>query len=234
MRQSHSSRRQDIYVQVSAFPAEPDLRTCGVDGTNNLCIDCFSAGDHDGHDIIFGQSFAFTTVCDCGVATAWRQGAANACNEHSYQDAPPPKPIPELIQHSIEDTMAIIVDFIIETLQHSPSPNDFSKLGATYEMMAAGLDPHSRMTGEPIERRGLPPWSAVLWADEKHVLRETTRQIRDSTGFEWKKSTRIARETEVVVSCKVEQTDRRVAKLSSPRTTCPRSFIRLPCYSKST
>jgi E3 ubiquitin-protein ligase UBR1 len=175
-----------------------------------MCVDCFTEGDHEGHDVIYGQSFTFSTVCDCGVSSAWRSEGVHSCRHHSCQDAPPPEPLPALIQHSIEDTMAIIIDFIIETLQYSPQPNDFGKLASTADIMAAGLDPHSRTTSEPIERRGLSPWSVILWSDDKHVLRETTRQIRDGTGFEWKKSTKIAREAEVVVSRKASRADNRV------------------------
>lgn len=123
------------------------------------------------------------------------------CANHPLKSRPPQdESIPSTLRHSIQDTITVILDFVIETLQHSPSPADFSQLSATAEAMRAGLDLHTRGSSEPIERRGLPPWSCVLWADEKHVLREVTRQIRDGTGCEWKRAMRMAREAELVVS----------------------------------
>ena len=44
-------------------------RTCAADSSCVLCVDCFQASDHDGHEVLFGQSYSFASACDCGDPT---------------------------------------------------------------------------------------------------------------------------------------------------------------------
>jgi E3 ubiquitin-protein ligase UBR1 len=98
---------------------------------------------------------------------------------------------------ALQATIVICIEFIITTLQHSPLPTEFSILPKDQEtMMAATTMP----TGEPVERRGIGPWSVVLWTDDKHVLRENTRQIRDALGVSWDEAEVLAKQTDELVS----------------------------------
>ena len=54
-------------------------RTCELDRTSAICVDCFRAGDHEGHD------YALVRVsggcCDCGDVQSWE--TSGFCREHS-------------------------------------------------------------------------------------------------------------------------------------------------------
>ena len=54
----------------------------------------------------------------------------------------------------------------------------------------------NNFSSENLDRRVAGPWSVVLWADEKHVVREVTRQIRDSIRVQWKAAAYMVREME--------------------------------------
>jgi E3 ubiquitin-protein ligase UBR1 len=94
------------------------------------------------------------------------------------------------------DTIVTVIEFIITVMQHSPLPNDFGKLPTTRAEMWQGNGP----SGEPKDRRGRGPWAVTAWADEKHVLREVTRQFRDALGVTWDTAERYAKEMDEVVS----------------------------------
>ena len=93
------------------------------------------------------------------------------------------------------ETVVLCLEFIIQVFIHSPLPTEYGNLPKDeIEMRLA-----ENNTGEARERRGKGPWSVVLWADEKHVAKEVTRQIRDSLGVSWETAERHAEEVEGVV-----------------------------------
>lgn len=55
-------------------------------------------------------------------------------------------------------------------------------------------------TGEPKDKRGAGPWAAVLWQDDRHVLKELARQVRDGLGVKWEVAEQWVREAITVVS----------------------------------
>lgn len=89
------------------------------------------------------------------------------------------------------------VEFIIATIAHSPSPSEIPLLPIDEKEMYLT---NKWASGEPLERRGKGPWSVVLWSDDKHVLKEVTRQIRDALGLTWEDSEVLARQVEELVS----------------------------------
>ena len=94
------------------------------------------------------------------------------------------------------ETIVLCLEFIIQVLQHSPLPTAYGRLPKDeIEMRLA-----ENNTGEPRERRGKGPWAVILWADDKHVWKEVTRQIRDALGASWESSERYAKQVEEVVS----------------------------------
>lgn len=105
--------------------------------------------------------------------------------------------VPSALCKALYETIVTVVEFIIGALQHSALPNDFGKLPATRTEMQAGTG----SSGEPAERRGLGPWAVTAWADDRHVLREVTRQFRDALGVTWDTAERYAKEMDEVVSC---------------------------------
>lgn len=173
-----------------------------------MCVDCFQASDHEGHEVLFSQSHAFSTTCDCGDATAWRKDRPLGCGYHP--PAPPDQlpiertreyltdysNIPAALQQSAYQAFVIVLDYIITTLQFSPQTSDFGKLPKDEAEM---LQPE-KVTGLPKTIRSPGPWSVIIWGDDRHTTREVTRQIRDAVGVTWEVAEGWAREVEEVVS----------------------------------
>lgn len=47
-------------------------KTCSLDDTCVLCVDCFKASNHSGHDTSFSISQGMSGFCDCGDKEAWK------------------------------------------------------------------------------------------------------------------------------------------------------------------
>lgn len=182
-------------------------RTCAVDQSCILCVDCFHAAEHEGHEVLFGQSFSFAAACDCGDPTAWRNDEYLGCDHHPRlplgSEVPPQPPgftsddprMAPLVK-AMYTTVVLCLEFIIQVLPNSPLPSEYGRLPKDeIEMRLAEIS-----TGEGREKRGKGPWSVVLWSDEKHVAKEVTRQIRDALGVTWETAERYAKEVEEVVS----------------------------------
>lgn len=44
-----------------------------------ICLDCFKAGDHTGHDFRLYQSMGGGS-CDCGIKDAWKEAGCATCS----------------------------------------------------------------------------------------------------------------------------------------------------------
>ncbi|KLT39021.1 ubiquitin-protein ligase [Cutaneotrichosporon oleaginosum] len=174
-------------------------KTCAKDSSCVLCVDCFQASNHEGHEVLFGLSYTFAAVCDCGDSSAWQDNEHLGCAHHPPvrgNQLPRPKAQnpPSALCKALYETIVICVEYIIAAFERSALPNDYGKLPATREEMAEGNIP----SAEPAELRGKGPWAIVAWADERHGLREVTRQFRDATGLLWDVAERDAKEWDEV------------------------------------
>ncbi|KAK6910515.1 ubiquitin-protein ligase [Kwoniella mangroviensis CBS 8886] len=177
-------------------------KTCAINPSVVLCAECFYSSDHEGHEVLFGQSYSFSASCDCGDPSAWKPDppSCKGCSHH------PPlsegeKPIqtlkyeiPDNLLLAIHRTIVMVLEFIIQTLQHSLIPSEYGHLPKTEEEMRNSEQP----TGEMKERRDKGPWSVVMWQDEKHVSREVGRQLRDALGIKWEVAEQWVREVDEV------------------------------------
>ncbi|CAE7781515.1 Ubr1 [Symbiodinium sp. CCMP2456] len=68
-------------------------KTCGLSSASCICVFCFDAGDHEGHDFYISRSDY--GCCDCGDAYAWRQ--TGFCRHHPgpREDSDPAQLLPE-------------------------------------------------------------------------------------------------------------------------------------------
>uniref|UniRef100_UPI003590070B E3 ubiquitin-protein ligase UBR3 isoform X3 n=1 Tax=Myxine glutinosa TaxID=7769 RepID=UPI003590070B len=67
-------------------------RTCGVSPCMSLCADCFSAGDHSGHDFNMFRSQA-GGACDCGDNSVMREGGF--CHRHGRKGCQSAPTVPQ-------------------------------------------------------------------------------------------------------------------------------------------
>eukprot|EP01084_Bolivina_argentea_P310207 536745_1 len=96
-------------------------KTCQMDGTNLLCVECFKNSDHKDHD----WTPTFTPgsgCCDCGDPESW--DIKGFCSNHPGPNAG------ENIQISknIERVTRLLCAYIIYILSHSLSPNHYDVL----------------------------------------------------------------------------------------------------------
>ena len=190
-------------------------RTCAIDLACVLCVDCFRAADHEGHEVLFGQAFSFAPSCDCGNPTVWHDDAHLGCANHPrlplgtmaplHPDTTNDPKIPSALIKAVYETIVICLEFTIQVLQHSQRPQEHGDLPKDEASMRL---PES-VTGEAREKRGKGPWSVILWADEKHVAKEVTRQVRDALGVRWETAEGYVREVEEMVSIPVNTTAHR-------------------------
>lgn len=159
-----------------------------------MCVECFQASDHTGHEVLFGQSFSFATACDCGDPTAWRNNLG--CHYHPPHGTPVnTKEVPRELIAAIYDTIIICLEFVIGTLEHAPLPSELTTLPSNLEELLAGFGG----TAETKEQRSMGPWSVAVYADEKHTLKEISRQLRDALGVEMEHAEPLAREVDYYV-----------------------------------
>ncbi|KAF7331631.1 E3 ubiquitin-protein ligase [Mycena kentingensis (nom. inval.)] len=165
-------------------------KDCTLDDTCVLCSRCFHATQHDGHNVSFFIAQQPGGCCDCGDTEAWRHPIN--CPFHPMPDTTSPvrtynRPIPDDIppiqgyphratvptdlRESMTRTVALVLDFILETLDYSPDepavPADEASLR---------LQP----TSDPDLREH---YCVVLWNDDKHSYEEVTKLLADLTGI---------------------------------------------------
>lgn len=170
-------------------------------------MECFKASEHEGHEVLFGQSFSFATVCDCGDPSAWKEGHNIGCGHHPpLQPGESPWSDPKLISSNMDiphdlfmaiyHTIIVCLEFIIATLEHSLMPSELANLPQNLAEMLQGVGG----TAEPKETRDKGPWSVAFYSDDKHVLREVTRQIKDALGVSAETAEQLAKEADEKVS----------------------------------
>ena len=57
-------------------------KTCALSSASCICVACFEAGDHEGHDFYISRSDY--GCCDCGDIYAWKR--TGFCKSHSGPD----------------------------------------------------------------------------------------------------------------------------------------------------
>ncbi|KAJ1844046.1 E3 ubiquitin-protein ligase ubr1, partial [Coemansia sp. RSA 2703] len=168
-------------------------RNCSMDDTCVLCTRCFQATDHTGHDTSFSVNSGTGGCCDCGDPEAWK--IPLRCRHHSsfeeleevgldpiISSAGAPfvpgyknnSECPVSVRRSIELTIAIVLEFILETFATSPInlTQHFDEMtiieDATNASMALG--DHEQQT----------KFAVVLWNDEVHSFQDVIDQCTEA------------------------------------------------------
>ncbi|KAF7295603.1 E3 ubiquitin-protein ligase [Mycena indigotica] len=164
-------------------------KDCTLDDSCVLCSRCFHATQHEGHNVSFFIAQQPGGCCDCGDDEAWRS-VINCPFHPILPTSPPPRtynrPIPDDVpvvpnyplrvtvptdlRDSMTRTVALALDFILETLDYSPDeptiPADEGSL-----RLQPSADPALR-----------EHYCVVLWNDDKHSYEEVTKLLTDLTG----------------------------------------------------
>ncbi|KAJ2356827.1 E3 ubiquitin-protein ligase ubr1, partial [Coemansia sp. RSA 2618] len=164
-----------------------------MDDTCVLCTRCFQATDHTGHDTSFSVNSGTGGCCDCGDPEAWK--IPLRCRHHSsfeeleecglepiVSSAGAPfvpgysntSECPASVRRSIELTIAVVLEFILETFATSPVSLSahFDEGTILRDAQAAGLAIGDH---EPQDR-----YAIVLWNDEVHSFQDVIDQCTEA------------------------------------------------------
>ncbi|KNC47555.1 uncharacterized protein AMSG_02580 [Thecamonas trahens ATCC 50062] len=101
-------------------------KTCETDSSCIVCVECFQAGNHDGHDYYLIRTAG--GVCDCGDATAW--DPAGFCDVHRGQseDDDPAAVLPLDVAAAGTAVLTAAISALVEhALNSSPRAIDILK-----------------------------------------------------------------------------------------------------------
>ncbi|KAJ2682520.1 E3 ubiquitin-protein ligase ubr1, partial [Coemansia spiralis] len=163
-----------------------------MDDTCVLCTRCFQATDHEGHDTSFSMNSGTGGCCDCGDPEAWK--IPLRCRHHSSFDeldetgvepiiSSPGVPFvpgynnsecPVSVRRSIELTIAVVLEFILETYATSPVAlsSQFDEASIIDDAKNAGLTINDY---EPQNH-----YAVVLWNDEVHSYQDVIDQCTEA------------------------------------------------------
>jgi E3 ubiquitin-protein ligase UBR1 len=142
-------------------------KTCGLDDTCVLCVDCFSSEIHAGHDIQFSISTAGGGCCDCGDSEAWKKDIG--CLIHQKISCRNNvEAIPKEILDHVRNRVALLFDFVLDVLDYSPS---IIELPATSDLLIA-LSPPETEDEATAQGNGAFEYALILWNDENHSYSE--------------------------------------------------------------
>ncbi|KAJ2841359.1 E3 ubiquitin-protein ligase ubr1, partial [Coemansia erecta] len=163
-----------------------------MDDTCVLCTRCFQATDHTGHDTSFSMNSGTGGCCDCGDPEAWK--IPLRCRHHSRfeeLDEVGLEPIissagapfvpgynnnecPASVKRSIELTIAVVLEFILETFATSPI-----NLNMNFDESAI-LEDAKNSSLAINDSEPQTKFAVVLWNDEVHSFQDVIDQCTES------------------------------------------------------
>ncbi|KAJ1671381.1 E3 ubiquitin-protein ligase ubr1, partial [Coemansia sp. RSA 25] len=179
-------------------------KNCSMDDTCVLCTRCFQATDHSGHDTSFSVNSGTGGCCDCGDPEAWK--IPLRCRHHSSLDELEEaglEPIissagapfvsgynnnecPSSVRRSIELTIAVVLEFILETFATSP-------VNLSPQFDEASILEDARNASFAIgDDEPQTQFAVVLWNDEVHSFQDVIDQCTEALQCPIAEAKRIA------------------------------------------
>ncbi|KAJ2678128.1 E3 ubiquitin-protein ligase ubr1 [Coemansia spiralis] len=167
-------------------------KNCSMDDTCVLCTRCFQATDHTGHDTSFSVNSGTGGCCDCGDPEAWK--IPLRCRHHSsFEDLEEAglDPIissagapfvpgynnnecPASVKRSIELTIAVVLEFILETFATSP-------INLNLQFDENSITDDARNASLAIgDHESQTKFAVVLWNDEVHSFQDVIDQCTEA------------------------------------------------------
>jgi E3 ubiquitin-protein ligase UBR1 len=179
-----------------------------------MCVKCFQHSDHEGHDVAFRTNTLFSLfapVCHCGALDRYKDSSLHTCTDHPPADPNEPPPttfdpgatdspeVTEEFKRAIYDTFVICIEYIIETFQCAPPPEDHGKLPKDKtELKTTWGIKHTHQHDKAKRAEG--PWSVAIFTDERHNEPELVRQMQHATGADYEDCQEWVRELDTLVS----------------------------------
>ncbi|KAG0262024.1 hypothetical protein DFQ27_002579 [Actinomortierella ambigua] len=164
-------------------------RTCALDETCVLCLRCFHGTNHEGHDTSFSVNAGGGGCCDCGDPEAWRVNLD--CIYHSAAHGEPheerqEQEYPPEVSRSIRETIAAILDFVIDTVTVAPEDNTGtwrrgSQLLTERDIQQAAIDA-GNIAGEDTDLDTMM-YACILWNEEEHSFIDVIDRLSDITNM---------------------------------------------------
>ncbi|KAJ1888714.1 E3 ubiquitin-protein ligase ubr1, partial [Coemansia sp. S17] len=175
-----------------------------MDDTCVLCTRCFQATDHSGHDTSFSVNSGTGGCCDCGDPEAWK--IPLRCRHHSNLDeleeagldpiissAGAPfvsgynnNECPSSVRRSIELTIAVVLEFILETF--ATSPVNLNPQFDENSIMEDARNASFAMGDDEPQTK----FAVVLWNDEVHSFQDVIDQCIEALRCSMSEAKRIA------------------------------------------
>jgi E3 ubiquitin-protein ligase UBR1 len=161
-----------------------------------MCVRCFHATDHTGHNVSFFIAQQSGGSCDCGDFEAWRSPIR--CPHHPepleasssssgtpitaylpaigdnsvppVADYPFRAKIPNDLRERMTKTIGLALDFVLDTLDLSPDDTGVPKKEA---------DVRIAPSADVVPREA---WCVVVWNDDKHSFEEVIRLTVEQTA----------------------------------------------------
>ncbi|KAJ5079822.1 ubiquitin ligase e3 alpha-related [Anaeramoeba ignava] len=86
-----------------------ECRTCGLDPTSAICVKCFLAGNHEGHD--YSCVKGGIGMCDCGDDQSW--DPAGNCKFHHGTPEHPENFLPEDFRTRLPLVISSVLDYLV-------------------------------------------------------------------------------------------------------------------------
>jgi E3 ubiquitin-protein ligase UBR1 len=179
------------------MPPRLTCRTCFRDISSLLCTDCFQRGDHEGHDVTFRTNYNFAPVCDCGAIDLYKDtedGHPDCCLDHPRHPDPAKNiqakwnagstdsaAVTEEFVRALYDVFVVCIEYIIETFQSAPPPENYGKLPKDLKEMTTAWGLNYTCLDDAA-KRAEGPWSVAVFTDERHNEPELLRQMQHATG----------------------------------------------------
>ncbi|KAF9972936.1 hypothetical protein BGZ73_003880 [Actinomortierella ambigua] len=162
-------------------------RTCALDETCVLCLRCFHGTNHEGHDTSFSVNAGGGGCCDCGDPEAWRVDLDcvyhSAAHGEPHEERPEQGYPPEVVR-SIRETIAAILDFVIDTMTVAPEDNTGTwRRGTEHlterDIQQAAIDA-GNIAGEDTDLDTMM-YACILWNEEEHSFIDVIDRLSDIT-----------------------------------------------------
>ena len=193
-------------------------RECSLDESCVLCVRCYKASDHEGHEVSFSMHSGGCGCCDCGDHEAWKRELD--CAYH-HETVPYPDdieenqrevislPVPAELITFIRFRVQEAVDFIIQAMSLFPHATEAPHSPRTISSAKPEI-PLRPFENPEASTDYQGPWSVILWNDENHIYYQVIEQLVSST--------RCSRSHAYAAACRVDSYGLEVIATSTDAT----------------